>query len=179
VTKQTVLVWDPWVRILHWALMFAFVVAWQSPTRSDLIHEWSGYACLGIVAARLVWGFAAQGPTQFSAFIRSPGATWAYAKALLRGQAPRHLGHNPLGGYMIVAMLAAMLVVGVTGWMFTTDQFWGIAWVRTTHDVGTDVLLVLIGLHITANIVMSLLHRENLVAAMWHGRKRATLPDHT
>ena len=170
-SQRTVLVWDPWVRILHWALVFAFVVAWQSPTRSDAIHEWSGYACLGIVVARIAWGFGAHGAANFATFMRGPRTTWTYAVALMRGQPPRHLGHNPLGAYMIVAMLTAMLIVCVTGWMFTTDQFWGVEWVRTTHDVGTDVLLVLIGLHITANIAMSVMHRENLVAAMWHGRK--------
>jgi cytochrome b len=73
---------------------------------------------------------------------------------------------------MIVALLGTMLVVGITGWMFTTDRYWGVEWVRNTHDVGTDILLVMIGLHIAANIAMSMIHRENLLAAMWHGRKR-------
>jgi len=166
-------VWDPVVRVLHWSLVALFVVAWQSPLRSDLVHEWSGYACLMIVTARVLWGMWGGPHARFSAFLRSPSATARYVRALAGGRAPRYAGHNPLGGWMIVALLATMAVVCVTGWMFTTDRFWGVAWVRTTHDLGTDILLGLIAVHIFGNAAMSILHRENLIAAMWHGRKRA------
>lgn len=166
------MVWDPLVRILHWSLVFCFVLAWQSPTRSDLVHEWSGYACVAIAVARIAWGIRGSRWARFDSFVRSPRTAWDYLRDLMSGRSHRHLGHNPLGGYMILAMLGVLLVVCATGWMFTTDRWWGIEWVRTTHDVGTDVLLVLVALHILGNIVMSWVHRENLIAAMWHGRKR-------
>lgn len=49
---------------------------------------------------------------------------------------------------MILALLASVLVVTVSGWLYTTDRFWGIAWVEAVHSKSTDVLLVLVGVHV-------------------------------
>jgi cytochrome b len=89
----------------------------------------------------------------------------------LHGCAPRYLGHNPLGGWMVLALIAAVIVVGATGWLYTTDAYWGEAWLEDLHDASAKALLALVALHVAGVIATSLLHRENLVAAMIHGRK--------
>ena len=72
---------------------------------------------------------------------------------------------------MIVALLVTATVVGVSGWLYTTDRFWGVEWVESVHRWFTNALWVLVGLHVAGVLYTSLRHRENLVAAMVHGRK--------
>ncbi|TMH74230.1 MAG: cytochrome B, partial [Betaproteobacteria bacterium] len=81
------------------------------------------------------------------------------------------LGHNPLGAWMIVALLAMIALVAGTGWLSTTDRFWGVEWLQETHHLLADALLVLATLHVAGVAYTSLRHRENLVRAMITGRK--------
>jgi cytochrome b len=73
---------------------------------------------------------------------------------------------------MAVALLSMVVLVGFTGWLYTTDRFWGIAWVDALHSTLSDILFVFVGLHILGVVFTSFRHRENLVASMLHGRKR-------
>jgi cytochrome b len=74
---------------------------------------------------------------------------------------------------MVVALLVHVKLVGASGWLYSTDTFWGVEWVGETHDALAILLLVLVGLHVAGVVFTSVAHRENLVAAMVHGRKRA------
>ncbi len=73
---------------------------------------------------------------------------------------------------MILALLAAVTGVGLSGWLYTTDTYWGIEWVEQLHHTLSDILLILAAIHVGGVILASRRHRENLVAAMIHGRKR-------
>jgi cytochrome b len=99
-----------------------------------------------------------------------------YAGKLLRGHAPRMLGHNPLGGWMIVLLLLCVVVVCVSGILYTTDRFWGLEWLERTHRISAWVLVGLVAVHLSGVAFMSWRHRENLVVAMWSGKKRRTEP---
>jgi cytochrome b len=168
---RTVRVWDPLVRVGHWLLALSVLFAWLTRHRPGPWHEWIGYASLAIVAVRIVWGWRGSQHARFAEFLRGPRATLAYARALLVGREPRTLGHNPLGGWMIVALLVTVTLVGASGWLYTTDRFWGIDWVETLHRWLANALWALVGLHVAGVLYTSLRHRENLVAAMLHGRK--------
>jgi cytochrome b len=169
-------VWDPFVRVLHWTLVASVAAAWFTREGWGRWHEWIGYAALAVVVLRIAWGFAGPRFARFGAFVRTPMSVWTYAAAALRGRAPRYLGHNPLGGWMIVALVANVVLVTSSGWLYTTDAFWGVAWVGETHDVLAKSLLVLVALHVLGVVATSLAHRENLAASMIHGRKRAADP---
>lgn len=169
-------VWDPLVRILHAAFIVGVAAAWLSRHARGPWHEWIGYGVLAALAIRLVWGLVGTRPARFASFVRGPRATLGYARALLVGQAPRHLGHNPLGAWMIVALLLALALTTVSGWMSTTDRWWGVAWVADLHLYAAWAILALLPLHIAGALHASRKHRENLVAAMIHGRKRQTGP---
>lgn len=164
-------VWDPLVRISHWLLVTTVVAAWFTRHGGGARHEWIGYAVLAIVVIRLAWGLVGSQHARFSDFVAGPRKTLHYARLAVRGEEPRYLGHNPLGAWMVVALLTTVIVVAVSGWLYTTDRFWGIAWVETVHSNGTDVLIALVALHVGGVLHASWRHRENLLAAMFHGRK--------
>lgn len=170
--NPTVKVWDALVRVGHWSLVLSVFIAWLTRHGGGRWHEWIGYAALVIVAVRLVWGWTGSPHARFGDFVRSPAVTWQYARQMFTGREPRFLGHNPLGGWMIVALLLTVTLVGVSGWLYTTDRFWGVEWVETLHSTSTDLLLVLAAVHVAGALYASLRHRENLVAAMLHGYKR-------
>ncbi len=171
--QPPVRVWDPLVRIGHWSLVASVAAAWFTREGGGIWHEWIGYAALAIVAVRVVWGLAGPHYARFTQFVRSPPATLRYASQVVKGSEPRHLGHNPLGGWSIVLLLAAVTLVSLSGWLYTTDKYWGVEWVGELHEALTHVLLVLVALHVGGVALASYRHRENLVAAMLHGRKRA------
>lgn len=164
-------VWDLAVRLLHWSLVATVAAAWLTRHAAGGWHEWLGYATLAIVACRVIWGFVGPGHARFADFVRPGSVTARYARAVFAGREQRYIGHNPLGGWMVVVLLAMVLLVGVTGWLYTTDRFWGVPWVEELHSTLSDVLFVFVGLHIVGVVFTSARHRENLVAAMVHGRK--------
>ena len=166
-------VWDALVRVLHWSLVLTVAAAWLTRHSAGRWHEWLGYATFAIVAARTAWGFLGSGHARFADFVRSFPATAGYARELLAGREARYLGHNPLGGWMVLALLSMVTLVGFTGWLYTTDRFWGVAWVETLHATLSDILFAFVALHILGVVFTSASHRENLVAAMLHGRKPA------
>ena len=165
-------VWDPLVRVFHWSLALSVLLAWISAEGWGRWHEWIGYAALALVAVRLIWGLVGSRYARFAAFLRGPAATMAYARSVLAHRDRRYLGHNPLGGWMIIALLVMVTLTGFTGWLYTTDAYWGVEWVEEVHEGCANTLLFLIGLHVAGVVLTSWRHGENLVAAMWHGRKR-------
>ncbi len=168
----TIPVWDPFVRLAHWLLASSILAAWLTRAGWGRWHEWIGYVSVAVVAARIAWGIWGPGNARFAAFVRAPAITWRYTREVLRAREPRHIGHNPLGGWMIVALLFTVTLVGATGWLYTTDRFWGVTWVESLHAVLADALLALVGLHVAGVLYASFRHRENLVGSMVSGRKR-------
>jgi cytochrome b len=170
-------VWDPLVRTGHWLLAGAVAAAWLTSEGGGRWHEWIGYAALALVAVRVAWGFIGSRHARFAQFLRGPFHTLHYARQALAGSEPRHVGHNPLGAWMIVALLTVVAATGLTGWLFTTDAFWGDERVEDLHEALATTLLVLVPLHVAGVVVASLRHRENLAGAMVHGRKRPPTGD--
>jgi cytochrome b len=170
--RAFVRVWPPVVRWGHWALA-ASVIGCLLLHEGGAWHEGLGYAALGLALGRsgLGWLGGAR-HLRFAAFLRGPAATWAYARALRSGTEPRHLGHNPLGGWMVVALLLAAVLAGASGALYTTDRYWGDDTVYAVHRAAGWSFAVLVPLHLVGVILTSLLQRENLVRAMFSGRKR-------
>ncbi len=171
-------VWDTLVRLLHWSLIAAVATAWLSTLGWGFVwaHEPAGYVALGIMVARVAWGFFGSDYARFVQFVRSPRTTWHYGVLLRSRREPRYIGHNPLGGWMILALLACVAALGVTGWMYTTDAFWGEAWLDNLHQALAWLLLGLALLHVAGVVFTSLRHRENLIFAMFSGHKRPPGP---
>lgn len=172
-TAPTVRVWDPFIRIFHWSLVGLFILAYVSGDETEWLHLTAGYAIAGLILLRIIWGFVGPRYARFSDFVRTPRQVIGYVHAAIRLRSTRYLGHNPAGGAMIIALLAMIIAVSVTGIMMTTDAFWGAQWVEDLHEWLVNATLVLVGLHVAGVIMTSIEHGENLVKAMFTGRKRA------
>ena len=166
-------VWDGFVRLFHWSLVALIAGVWLTAEGPKVLHERLGYAIAGLITARLVWGLIGPRHARFADFIRGPRVVLAYLRDLRVGRERRTLGHNPAGGAMIVALLLTVTGTALTGWLQTTDAFWGSSAMEEVHEVLAILILVLAGLHVAGVLVESLRHRENLVLSMLTGTKRA------
>lgn len=169
--KNRIKVWDIYIRFYHWALA-GLVLANFIVEEDEGPHEIIGYIAVGLVLVRIIWGFIGTPYARFSEFFPTPGKVKAYISELLAGRAPRTIGHNPLGSVMMLTLLALILLLGLSGWMMSTEFFWGSEFVEETHEFLAGSLLACAGLHAVAAIIDSLRHRENLIMAMIHGYKR-------
>ena len=177
-----VLVWPWWVRVLHWLLAVSVIASFATHEAGGPWHERWGWLALAVAVLRVVMGLVtgqrrrAPGShlqTRLKGLWHGLAATQDYARALIKGRAPRYLGHNPLGGSMMLLLLALVLLCCGTGWLFTTDRFWGVSWVEELHGALGHAFIPLVLLHVAGAVVGSIKQRENLVASMLHGRKRA------
>ena len=169
-----ILVWDLPVRVFHWTLALSFAVAYvtgESDEWRDL-HVASGYTTLGLVAFRLIWGFVGTRYTRFSGFVLGGVAFRRYIAGLVRRTPEHYVGHNPVGSYMIMAMLLIAVLTGVTGFL-TLEEVGGEAF-EEVHEVFASLWLALVVVHVCGVFVSSILHRENLVRAMITGFKSGT-----
>lgn len=198
-------VWDPVVRLGHWSLVVLFAAAYVSGEGDWGLHVYAGYGVLAIVAFRLLWGLVGTRYARFAGFLRGPRATLAYLKSFARGRPEHYLGHNPAGGWMIVILLAMLALTSWTGLetygaqgygplaqgspppavaqasdagpkrgkrrRSPSEKFW-----KELHEGSANATLLLVLLHVAGAVLSSLVHRENLVKAMWTGDKLAGPP---
>src|SRR6516165_1175214 len=129
----TVKVWDLFVRVFHWSLVSFFVIAYATGDEIEKVHIAAGYAIAALLALRVVWGFLGPPHARFNSFVRTPREVLEYLRDVLRFRAPRYIGHNPAGGAMILALIALLAGTCVTGYMMTTDAYWGAKWVEEVH----------------------------------------------
>ena len=112
---KEVKVWDPFVRVFHWSLVLSFLVAYLTEDEWLSLHVNAGYAVLGLVGLRVVWGFIGTRHARFSDFVYRPAHVRAYIRDTLNARAQRYIGHNPAGGAMIVLMMAGLLLTAISG----------------------------------------------------------------
>jgi cytochrome b len=164
-------VWDRFVRAFHWSLVACVLIDYFVVNDGETLHQWLGYVAAGLVAARIVWGFVGSRHARFADFLPTPRRVGAHLRAMRSGRPDFHAGHNPVGATMMLALLAVVLLLGVTGFLQTTDRFWGEAWLMDGHAILASALIALAAAHALAAIVMSRVERTNLVAAMITGIK--------
>ncbi len=169
--QSRVLVWDVAIRLFHWLLVAGVVTAWTTGGSGYRIHEIVGGGITALVAFRIIWGLVGSRRARFCDFVESPGAVLGDINDVVHKRAARHVGHNPAGGYMILALLATITVICVTGIMQLTNTFFGVEWVEEVHHWAANALLVLVPLHVMGALLSSVMHQENLIAAMITGRK--------
>jgi cytochrome b len=176
--------WDGPTRIVHWALAGLIAFAWWSGETGRMEgHRLAGYAVAGLIVFRLIWGFAGSASARFASFLRGPAATLAYLRELPSRAKPDMPGHNPLGAWSVLAILAVLVAQTVTG-LFAVDIDAieaGPLSDRVDFDTGRLfakwhhwsfwALEALVVLHIAAVAFYLAYKRANLVGPMITGRQ--------
>lgn len=186
-THERVRVWDLPTRLSHWAIVVLFGLCWWTAESDHMAwHLIAGYGVLGAVCFRVAWGFCGGQTARFASFVRGPAATVRYVRKLFGragGDSPAPIGHNPLGALSILVMLALLLTQTTFG-LFAVNID-GVAsgplakWVSFDtgrrfahwHAANFQLLLVMIGVHLTAIGYYRVARNDNLVPAMIHGFK--------
>ncbi len=198
VQQAEIRVWDPFIRVGHWLLATAVIVAWFADEPLWL-HAWLGYIAGAVVGLRVLWGFIGPNEARFASFVRGPRAVVRYLVDLLTFSSRRYLEHSPAGGAMIIALLFMVAVTTITGMATLAadrgegplaavigkveqsatptgrgeDERNGELFIDELHETAANITLVLVVVHIAGVAFASFVHRENLVRAMITGRKRA------
>jgi len=177
---RVVKVWDFPTRIFHWALVFVVALAWVSSEADGgafWIHVYSGTLLIGFVAFRAVWGMIGSRHAQFGDFVHGPQEVADYGARLMSFRPPYSLGHNPLGGWMVIALIAVILLSVLTGLMSSEDGYVGPlahiggGFLGEAHEGFANFLLVLIFAHVVGVFAHGIISRENLPRAMITGDK--------
>ena len=175
--------WDAPVRIVHWLLVVLIAFSWWASEDHLTWHRWSGYTILGLVVFRILWGFAGGGAARFASFVKGPRATLEYARSLPERAPSSVPGHNPLGGWSVLALLAVLAVQVTTG-LFAVDidafeagplsdrvSFETGRAIAEIHELSFRVLQVLVVVHVAAVLFYLFYKRTNLIAPMITGRR--------
>ncbi len=193
-----IIVWDIGVRIFHWCMVLFFTIAYISDD-SELIHVYAGYVVLGLILFRLLWGLIGTKYARFSNFIYGKKATFNYLKSLFSSKPRRYLGHNPAGGWMIIALLISICLIIWSGLELYADAGKGpladvtlviISEVHADdegrqteslweeiHEIFANLTLLLVLVHVAGVLLSSLIHRENLIRSMITGYKNQSSED--
>jgi cytochrome b len=177
--------WDGPTRIFHWALVLLLAFSWGAAEYDQLaLHRISGYAVVGLLVFRLIWGFVGSGSARFSSFVKGPRATLAYLRTLPNRSPTDVPGHNPLGAWSVVALLAVLAVQVVTGlFAVDIDAFEGgplsdrVSFelgrrIAEWHELAFTALQVLVVLHVAAVVFYLVYKRSNLTGPMVTGHRR-------
>lgn len=192
-TTGHIKVWDPLVRIFHWVLVGAFLIAYLTEDDWMQLHALAGYVVSGLLVFRLLWGFIGTRHARFADFIFSPRVVLTYLKETFTLKARRYVGHNPAGGAMIVLLLVTLAATSLSGLaLYAVGESAGPlaaglsglsnSWegvFNEMHEFLANFTVFLVVVHVGGVIFESLLHRENLITAMWTGDKQAASRDIT
>ena len=135
------------------------------------LHDAIGYAVVALVLMRILWGFLGSRYARFSSFPPSLSGATGQLTEIATGRKRIHVGHTPLGALMIYNLLATMLLIGLSGYLMTTDAFWGLKWPEELHEACVTWAEISVVLHILAVIYESARTKVNLPRAMVTGYK--------
>jgi cytochrome b len=177
--SRKIKVWDAGVRLFHWIIVVLVALSYYSAEQDKFgvwadVHLWSGFGVITLVCWRIVWGFAGSDTARFSRFVRGPKAITAY----LKGEKPKHAGHNPLGALAVVLMLLWLLAIAVLG-LYSSDgmMFEGpLAGsnsedMQELHEFLGELFYWMIALHIAVVIWYAAAKKMNLLLPMITGEK--------
>jgi cytochrome b len=184
-TPVRVPVWDVPTRIFHWTLALLAVFSFSTGKVGGGWMAWhlkSGYAILALLLFRLAWGVVGSTTSRFTHFVRGPRVAIAYGRTLLATRRSSHFGHNPIGGWMVIVMIAAFLLQAFTG-LFSDDEISTqgplaakvsdalVSRMSAVHSYNEWVLVALVAFHVMAIATYAGAFRASLVGPMVLGWK--------
>jgi cytochrome b len=187
-SRMTIPVWDLPTRLFHWLLVVLVAVCFvtaKAGGNAMQYHEWSGVMILMLLVFRIIWGVVGSRPSRFADFLKGPTTVRRYALGLLKGNSVPYLGHNPLGGWSVLAMLLAVLLQACLG-LFANDDIITegplYLWVSKStsdsltriHRLNQYVIMGLAAIHLFAILYYLFVKGENLIKPMFSGVKPRT-----
>ena len=181
-------VWDLPTRLFHWTLVVLIALQYATGEFNLLDmrwHFWFGYATLALIVFRVLWGFFGSQTSRFSDFLRGPRAVLRYLCDSMSTNPQARVGHNPLGGWSVLALLASVAAQAVSG-LFSSDDIdtdgplvahvsdATVKLMTRVHHWNENVLLILVCLHVAAILLYLIVKHDNLVAPMIRGFRRGT-----
>ena len=168
---NSVLVWDPFVRVFHWATAGMFIANFTVIDDESAAHLYIGYGLLALVLGRLMWGFVGTKYARFRAFWPGMNDVRRHVRGMFSGEVDRHLSHNPLGALMVCNLLAALVLISLTGLMLSDLGFADASWVEEAHEIIANYTMACVGLHVAGVLFESRRSGTNLIGAMVTGHK--------
>ena len=196
--SRAIKVWDIATRTFHWCLAVSFFITYLTGDEESLLHIYSGYLIIGLLGFRLGWGIIGPRYIRFNNFIYSIKTTLVYLQSILLGRPIYYLGHNPLGGWMVILLLVSLSLSSWTGLELYAkegkgplaavensviltahadderhahENEKGEEWLEELHEALASFSLLLVFVHIAGAFVSGWIHKENLIKAMWTGYK--------
>lgn len=169
---SAVRVWDPIVRLVHWALATLIVVELFNEAGANAWHRYLGYAAGALVALRFAWGVAGPRYARLSSIARRAMQAPDYLRSRVTSDSQAYAAHTPPGALMALVLWGLTLLIGTTGWMLQLEAFWGDDVLQLVHAWAAYFLGGFAAVHVTAAIVTSVITRTNLVKSMFTGFKR-------
>ena len=147
------------------------------------LHFYCGYAVLSLLLFRLAWGVIGSSSARFSNFLASPRAILRYLAGMKNKEFEHSIGHNPAGGWMVLALIVTVLFVVASGFIANDDMMMEgplahyvgkhISDLATAlHEQIFDGLLVLVAIHVAAILMYLFFKKENLLRPMISGIKQ-------
>ena len=183
--SHVVKVWDLPTRIFHWSTVFTLLGLWWTADSGEMeYHQILAYLLMVLVVFRIFWGFIGSETSRFHSFIYSPKTVVNYAVVTSKQGISHSVGHNPIGGYMVLALLLVLLLQLVSG-LFATDDvlaegpFYSYVSQQTAeqltwlHKNLFNLILFLVAMHVAA-VVLHSIKGDAIVPAMVTGKKRLT-----
>ena len=125
-------VWDVGVRLFHWSSVILFLITYFSGEEESLVHIYSGYGVLGLLLFRVLWGFIGTKHARFNDFIYGPVSTLKYVGSLFTSKPKHYIGHNPIGGWMVVLLMIFLFGASWSGLeLYGTDGYGPLATKRS------------------------------------------------
>lgn len=200
--SEKVYVWDKFVRLFHWSLVALFAISYVSAEEVEWLHVYSGYTITVLIVLRVIWGMVGTRYARFADFVPSVSVVKAYVSGIRSGKPKRYLGHNPLGGLMVVAFLVMLTLITLSGMKLyaveegkgplaaapqihlispayaedddheARGEGEGDEFWKAIHELAVNLMVLLILLHVAGVVISSRVHNESLVQSMLNGYKR-------
>ncbi len=180
-------VWDLWVRLFHWSLVFTvgfLLVSGETGLGFFDWHRFAGEVALGLILFRLMWGFLGSSNARLLSLLVNPKHAFSHLKDLLQRKPHQERGHNAAGGWAVIAMLVLILVQASTGLFIADDEGWvegalhGFVSIDISdtlynvHHTVADILKLLVVVHIVMIAIYFFVGRQNLIKPMITGKMK-------
>jgi cytochrome b len=178
-------VWDAPIRLFHWLLVALLPVSYfTGRAHAYALHKPVGYALLGLLLFRLVWGLIGSDTARFARFVTSPIAGLRHLRRFGVREPDTQIGHNAAGGWMVLLLLLLLVLqVGSGLGAYSSRAKTGgplAAWIGEAashkvsmfHAFNVNIILAAIALHLVAVLAYALVKKQDLVLPMITGKKR-------